>query len=213
MKKKAYCIMSGGMDSSLSAAWATKEAAYDRVESVFFDWGQKSVKEELKAVKAICERLGIEPPQEIKIPISTWDQSSLTQGEPNQVDNDNFMVPERNLVFISIASSYARAKGGGDLIVGFNRDDGGYDTKQGFVDQLNNLFDDGSADLRDEGGYLQGTEIRLVAPLMGKNKIEIRTELKEMGLFPLTYSCYAANGPCGKCRACVNRNREGYGSK
>lgn len=61
--------MSGGMDSSLSAAWAT-EAEYDNVRSLFFDWGQKSVKEELDAVKAICAKLGIESPQEIKIPIS-----------------------------------------------------------------------------------------------------------------------------------------------
>jgi 7-cyano-7-deazaguanine synthase len=207
MKKKAYCIMSGGMDSSLSAAWAT-EAEYDNVRSLFFDWGQKSVKEELDAVKAICAKLGIESPQEIKIPISVWDQSSLTQGNPNQIDNSNFMVPERNLVFIAIAASYARAKGGGDLIVGFNRDDGGYDTKQGFVDKLNALLADGSADLTDEdAGYLRGTQIELVAPLMGKGKKEIRDELKKRGLLPLTYSCYAANGPCGKCNACLKRNR------
>ncbi len=212
MNKKAYCIMSGGMDSSLSAVWAKKKQ-YDEIESLFFDWGQKSAEKELKAVKAICKSLSIKVIEEIKVPISDWDKSSLTKGDRDIISNDNFMVPERNLIFISIAASYVRAKGGGHLIVGFNKDDGGYDTKQDFVDQLNTLFQDGNKELKNVSNYLLGTEIELVAPLLKKNKLEIKGELEEMGLFSLTYSCYAANGPCMKCKACKNRNPEIFGNK
>jgi len=58
------------------------------------------------------------------------------------------MVPERNLVFISLAASYDRAKGGGSLVVGFNQDDGGYDTSQEFVNQINEFFNQGTEDLK-----------------------------------------------------------------
>ncbi len=207
MPTKAYSIMSGGMDSALATSWAQRN--YDEVVILFFDWGQKSVKEEWASAHKICEKLGIpvENVERIKVPIHRWDKSSLTNGDPETVDNDNFMVPERNLMFISLAASYARANGGGDLIVGFNQDDGGYDTDEKFVADINEFFKQGTEDLKGESGYLSGTVINLVAPIIAKNKPQIREELKAQGLFELTYSCYAANGPCGRCRACQKRGK------
>ena len=55
--KKAVCIMSGGMDSTLCAVMA-KKAGYDIV-ALHFDYGQRTMKREKRAFNEICERLGI----------------------------------------------------------------------------------------------------------------------------------------------------------
>ena len=195
--------MSGGMDSTLSTVWA--KGKYKKVIALFFSWGQKAEKDEWAAVQRICEKLDIKKVKKIDAPISRWDQSSLTKGTPNKINNEDFMVPERNLVFISLAASYARAKGGGSLVVGFNQDDGGYDTSQEFVNQINEFFNQGTEDLKCETGYISGTFIKLEAPLIKKTKPLIREQLKSSGLFSLTYSCYAAGGFCLECKACQKR--------
>lgn len=213
MIKNTYSIISGGMDSTL-ATYIAKEK-YDEVVAIYFDWGQKSSKDEYIAVQKICNRLEIDSIITIYVPINEWDKSCLTQGDPKVIDND-FMVPERNLIFISLAASYARANGGGIIIVGFNKDDGGYDTNEKFVRQLNGFFKQGSDDLKSfSESYLYGTAIKIEALLINFDKARIKMELEKAGLFDLTYSCYAASGPCGKCSAC--KKREGkiisYGSK
>ncbi|MCK9196934.1 MAG: 7-cyano-7-deazaguanine synthase [Syntrophales bacterium] len=213
MKDKAYSIISGGMDSTLATFLAKKK--YSQIVALFIDWGQKSVDEEWIAVQEICALLEINEIERIEVPIDKWDKSSLTQGDRKEVD-DNFMVPERNLVFISLAASYARANGGGCLIVGFNKDDGGYDTSREFVDQINVFFEKGTKELSCYNGtYLRGTKITLEAPLLGYDKKKIAEELKANDLYNLTYTCYAAKGPCGKCRACKKREASftSYGSK
>ena len=58
MKNKAFCIMSGGIDSTLAAA-ITIEDDYGLVEGIFFNWGQKSLINEERAFLAICKCLGI----------------------------------------------------------------------------------------------------------------------------------------------------------
>lgn len=214
MLNTAFSILSGGMDSTLATYLSIKN--YKRTVAIFFDWGQKSLEEEFSAVKKICENLKIQKIEKIEAPIYKWDKSCLTQGDRFSADDD-FMVPERNLVFISIAASYARANGGGTIIVGFNRDDGGYDTTKIFIEQINSIFRQGTEDLKSNtDSYLCNSEIKLDAPLIGYSKTKIEKELIEIGLFDLTYTCYAANGPCGKCPAC--KKREGasfvsYGNK
>ena len=213
MKDKAYSIISGGMDSTLATFLAKKK--YSQIAALFIDWGQKSMDDEWAAVQKVCAKLDINKIEKIEVPIYKWDKSSLTQGDRKEVD-DNFMVPERNLIFISLAASYARANGGGSLIVGFNKDDGGYDTSKEFVDQINVFFKQGTKELDGyTGTYLHGTVITLEAPLIEYDKKKIVEELKANGLYDLTYTCYAAKGPCGKCKACKKKEASftSYGSK
>lgn len=213
METKAYSIVSGGMDSTLATFLAKDK--YSNIVALFFDWGQKSVEDEWEAVQKVCEKMKINEIEKIEVPIDKWDKSSLTKGDRNKV-NDNFMVPERNLIFISLAASYARANGGGDLIVGFNKDDGGYDTSKKFVEQINLFFRQGTEELeKSTGTYLHGTVINLTAPLIEYNKGKIIEQLKANSLYELTYTCYAANGPCKKCKACKKRQESltSYGNK
>lgn len=205
MANNAFYIMSGGMDSTL-AAYESKHKYY-RNTAIFIDWGQKAVKEEQEAVENICQELDISGPEIIRIPIEQWDKSELTQGEKTKIVQDNnIMVPERNLAFLAIAGSFARANGGGDLIVGFNKADCGYDAKGDFVEAVNKILHHENKELEDADiTYIRNSELNLVAPLLDKDKKYIFDKLKENGLLELTYSCYAANGHCKKCPACKRR--------
>ena len=203
---KAFFIMSGGMDSTLAAIEVRE--CYHWHNAIFFDWGQKALEKEQKAVTDICRELGFPPPIIIKIPIDQWDKSELTQGDKKNIGNNgNIMVPERNFAFIAVAASFARASGGGDLIVGFNSADCGYDAKEDFVTAVNKIFEHENKELEDaQITYIRNSNIELKAPLLEKDKQYIYDKLRASGLLDLTYSCYVANGPCGICPACQRRN-------
>lgn len=198
--KRAFSIFSGGLDSTL----ASYKAAYQFLEviPIFFDWGQKASKEEWKAVCAISSKIKLKEPVSISVPINKWDTSSLTQGNSKIVDPNNFIVYERNLIFISMAASYARAHGGGVLVVGFNKDDAGYDTSAPFVDEINILLNLLNKEFPER-------KVALYSPLIETDKTEIIQELKHAQLFEMTYSCYASDGPCGKCPACIKKQKNG----
>ena len=52
MNKKAICILSGGMDSTLSS-YIAKNEGYEII-AVHFNYGQRTEKRELKAFRDIC---------------------------------------------------------------------------------------------------------------------------------------------------------------
>ncbi len=203
--RTAFCIMSGGMDSTLAMVDAKKK--YKDIRILFFDWGHKAVKEEFEAIKKICKnkkiRIHTNKIVRIKVPIHEWDKSVLTKGDPKDAAGENILVPERNLVFISLAASYARANGGGVLIVGFNYDERNYyDTNPKFVENLNTVFK--YCNKKADG------KIEIDDIVHDKNKIQIKNELNNLGILKLTYSCYAAGGPCNgirKCKACLKRSK------
>ena len=69
-KKKAICILSGGMDSTLASYIAKKKDGYEII-AVHFNYGQRTEKRELQAFRDICEDLEILEKYEIDIPFFT----------------------------------------------------------------------------------------------------------------------------------------------
>ena len=67
--KKAICILSGGMDSTL-ASYIAKNDGYEII-AVHFNYGQRTEKRELTAFRNICEDLKIKEKYEIDIPFFT----------------------------------------------------------------------------------------------------------------------------------------------
>ena len=55
MVKKAVCIMSGGLDSTLCAVLA-KQAGYEII-ALHFDYDQRTMTREKRAFEEICDRL------------------------------------------------------------------------------------------------------------------------------------------------------------
>lgn len=200
--KKAVCIMSGGMDSTLCAVMA-KRAGYD-VVALHFDYGQRTMKREKRAFDEICERLGVV--KKINLDVSFIAQiggNSLTdaslQIRKDGVSKDvpNTYVPFRNGVFISIAAALAEKEAAQAIYIGVvEEDSSGYpDCKESFIKSINEAINLGtSAEFSCE----------IITPLVNLSKADIVSKSLELGSpIELTWSCYESEDEaCGLCDSC-----------
>lgn len=209
--KKAISIFSGGLDCTVATC------VYDNdyeIHAITFDYGQKAFKQELKASKNICEKMGWSH-EVIRLPwLSKISTSSLnTDDEIPEVTEDdlddlkkssetadNVWVPARNTVFTSIGLSYAESIGAEIIIVGWNGEEGETfpDNSKEYLDEFNELISVGSPE-----------KIRIEAPAINLNKEEIVNLGVEVGApMELSYSCYKGEDePCGVCESCMRRKR------
>lgn len=116
-------------------------------------------------------------------------------------------VPARNVVLISVAASLLDALGGGDIIVGFNAEEGATfpDNTPEFVERMNEMLKYGTM-----------AKVKVVAPLIELDKKGIARLLKELDAkYEYSSSCYMPRGftddekpiHCGECESCVRRHR------
>lgn len=124
-------------------------------------------------------------------------------------------VPARNLIFLSIATALAEARGARAIYVGVNAVDySGYpDCRPAFIAAFQRAADAGTKVGTEAGGGLAGGGApRVLAPLIGLSKPAIISLGASLGVpFHLTHSCYDPVGPralaCGRCDSCVIRRR------
>ena len=110
-QEKAVVIFSGGMDSFTLLNKVVKEG-YD-VYALTFDYGQKHVKE-VEIAKTVCEQLNV-PHKILDIsPINQLMQSSSLVGNEDvpegHYEDENMkstVVPNRNMILLSLAIGYA----------------------------------------------------------------------------------------------------------
>ena len=126
--KKAVCIMSGGMDSTLCAVMA-KKAGYDIV-ALHFDYGQRTMKREKRAFNEICERLGIAKKMSLDVSFITQiggnsltDESLQIRKDGVEKDVPNTYVPFRNGIFISVAAALAEKENAQAIYIGVVEED------------------------------------------------------------------------------------------
>ena len=115
---KALVLLSGGTDSFLSALKAKE--SHEEIHAMFFAYGQLSYERELRAVSLVAEKLGLELH---KIDLRGI-QSLLAcdyVGDKFTGDKGNFtsMVPNRNLLFLTLASNFCFLNGITNLYTGF----------------------------------------------------------------------------------------------
>lgn len=209
--KKAISVFSGGLDCTVATC------AYDNdyeIHAITFDYGQKAFRQELRASRKICEKMGWIH-EIIELPwLSHISNSSLNTDEDipeiseEDLDNldksnetaSNVWVPARNTVFTSIALSYAESIGAEIIIVGWNDEEGTTfpDNSKEYLNKFNELISVGSPE-----------KIRIEAPCIDMNKEEIVELGVELGApIDLSYSCYKGeNIPCGVCESCMRRKR------
>lgn len=212
---KAICLLSGGLDSTTTLAYA-KNKGYN-IYALTFDYGQRMSKE-IECAKKIGECLKVKEHKIVDIGFLkelTKGASALTSEAIRLPKNRNIKemtkeipityVPFRNSIFISIATSYAESIRADAIFIGANYlDYSGYpDCRPEFLKAIQETI--------RLGTKIGVTEkaIKLDAPLLFKNKreiIELATELKAP--LHLTWSCYAGGKmACGKCDACLLRLR------
>ncbi len=206
--KITIALLSGGLDSATATALALESGK--KVIGLSFDYGQRH-KRELKAANALAHHFKLEEHHTIKVDLGSWGGSSLTdlgEGIPenglNQDKIPNTYVPGRNTVFIAIGLSLAEARKANELVLGINAIDySGYpDCRPNYLNAYQTL-----ADLSSKAA-IEGNTIKLWAPLIHLNKVEIVKEAIRLNIpIDLTWSCYnGRNEPCGVCDSCRIRN-------
>ncbi len=214
MARKAVVLVSGGLDSTVTAA----EAAFRgfEVHALSVHYGQRH-DAEIEAARAIAALLDCASFREITVNLAGFGGSALTDPlEALPLDRSadaishgipSTYVPARNTVFLSLALSLAEAIGARDIFLGVNAVDySGYpDCRPAFLEAFERL-----ASVSTKAG-VEGEEFRVHAPLVLMGKAEIIRRGLELGLdLGLTRSCYdldRAGRACGHCDSCLIRRR------
>ena len=204
--KKAVCLLSGGMDSYVTAKIA-KDSGFE-IYALAFNYGQRHFKE-MDCARKIAEKLEVSEFKSIDVNLQGIFKSTLTfSGEiPNANNSENTVpstyVPARNTLFLSFALGYAESIKSNDIFIGISQVDySGYpDCRQEFLNAFENL-----ANLATCAG-INGEKYKIHAPLINMPKWkEIILGLK-MGVdFSLTWTCYKGKKrACGVCDSCKLR--------
>ena len=207
MSKKAICLFSGGLDSTTVLYHALNEG-YE-VFCLSFDYAQRH-KRELEAAATIAKELKVKHKTvSIELP---WGGSCLTdlsidvpKHEEGSIGNEIPItyVPGRNIIFLSIAASWAEVVGADTLFIGANQlDYSGYpDCREDFLVAFEEMVNKGTK------AGVEGEKIKVLAPLLFKTKVEIVQLAVSLGVpVDKTWSCYEGSDlPCGVCDSCLLR--------
>jgi 7-cyano-7-deazaguanine synthase len=216
-RRKAVCLLSGGLDSSTCLALARRDgfACY----AITFDYGQRH-KFELEAAAQVAAALGVERHLVVKVGLDAFGGSALTAdvAVPKSRSLDEMShgipvtyVPARNTIFLSLALAWAEVLESADVFIGVNAlDYSGYpDCRPEYIEAYERM-----ASLATRAGVEGSTRLKIHTPLIALSKAQIVTLARELGVpFGLTHSCYdpgpGGGRPCGACDACLLR-RKGF---
>jgi len=203
MSKKVVVIYSGGMDSYTVLHKALKQGLTPY--ALTFDYGQRHIKE-IDVARNVCQELGVE--HKI-IDISAINQliggSSLTddsievaEGHYQEENMKSTVVPNRNMILLSLAIGYAVSIGAEQVYYGAHSGDHAIypDCRPEFVAKMNEV-----------AAIANYEKTEIFSPYLNSDKIGILKDGLSMGLdYSKTWTCY--NGrekACGKCGSCVER--------
>lgn len=203
---KAVVLLSGGLDSYTAAA-AVQRDGYE-LFALTVRYGQVHARE-IDAARAVANALGVVQHIELDVNLAAFGGSSLVgagaipSDRPlDAADIPSTYVPARNTVFLSLALAWAEVKGASAIVIGVNAlDYSGYpDCRPEYLAAFERL-----ADLATRAG-VEGSRVRILAPLLHLSKARIITLGQSLGLdYGLTHSCYnpcADGSPCGVCDSC-----------
>ncbi len=206
---KAVILLSGGLDSAV-ALYLAKSQGFDEIHALSFDYGQRH-QTELNHAKAIAKTAGVTAHKIVTLNLGDFGGSSLTDknmevedGDVSRTDILVTYVPARNMVFLSIAASYAESIEARHIFIGVSQVDySGYvDCRQEFIDAMEVAINKGTV-----MGAESGKPIKIHAPFVNKTKAQEIKLGMELGVdFGLTWSCYrGGEKPCGTCDSCLLR--------
>lgn len=205
MKCKAVILVSGGMDSLVTAAIASLD--YELC-FLHLNYGQRTERRELKAFYNIADYYGVIDRLVVDIKyLADIGGSSLTdnsiQVSPADLDYKGIptsYVPFRNANILSIATSWAEVIGARKIFIGaIEEDSSGYpDCRKVFYEAFNKVI---------KLGTKPETMIQVETPIIHLKKFEIIHKGVEMKVpFQLSWSCYKNDDyACGECDSCALR--------
>lgn len=206
MLGRALCIMSGGLDSTVSAYMAAS-LGYEIV-ALHFDYGQRTAERERASFHRICEVL--KPAKATVLDLGCLGRlggSALTNSNaplPTSLSSKgeapSTYVPFRNGIFLSLAGALAEVEACDFIYIGVVEEDA-----NGYPDCSNAFISSMQASLNE--GRATSLAVQIVAPLVNKTKAEIiKLGLAVGAPLGLTWSCYEGGAKaCGLCSSCQLR--------
>ena len=205
--RSAIVLVSGGMDSCVTAALAASEGR--RLAFLHSSYGQLTEARERRAFEQIAghynaQRLILDQRYLGRIGGSSLTDASIPVTEANLESQSipTSYVPFRNAHFLAAAVSWAEVIGAERIYIGaVAADSSGYpDCRPEYYQAFGHLVKLGT---RPE------TRIEIVAPLIGMHKHEIVRKGIELGApLHLSWSCYRnTEEACGTCDSCALRLR------
>lgn len=211
-KELAIVLVSGGMDSCVTAAIAAQEY---NLAFLHVSYGQRTQKRELRSFNDIADyykvkhRLTTSIEYLKKIGGSSLTDDSMPVAESNmgniekqQTVIPSSYVPFRNTHLLAIGVSWAEVMKVSKIFIGaVEEDSSGYpDCRKEYYQAFNKLI---------EVGTKPETHIQVITPLIDMRKSEIVLKGVELNApFHLTWSCYKnIENACGVCDSCLLRLR------
>jgi len=207
VKQSAVVLLSGGLDSCVTAAVARQN--FD-LALFFLDYGHRTNLRERRAFHDIADHYGVPPGHRLATGTDALRQvggSALTDrnipvpdADADRNDVPVTYVPFRNALFLSLGVSWAESIGASSVYLGaVEEDSSGYpDCTQAFCDAFARAVDYGT---RPE------SHIRILTPVIHLKKHQIVRLGVELGApLHLTWSCYRnSDRACGRCDSCILR--------
>ena len=202
-KGKAVIIVSGGMDSVTLLHDIVKNKLHEQVYGISFFYGQRHSKE-LDCAFKNCELLGV-PWQEADLsvlkelaPSALTREVEMPHGHYAAENMKQTVVPNRNMVLLSLATSYAIGIEAGTVYYGAHANDATIypDCRPEFVKAMQKVL-----------AICDWHKVELKAPYLNVNKGFILRKGLALGVdYGLTWTCYEGKEKaCGKCGSCVER--------
>jgi 7-cyano-7-deazaguanine synthase len=204
----AVCLVSGGMDSCVTAAIANEAA--EELAFLHVSYGQRSEARERRAFEEIADHYSVKRRLVVSLEhLSQIGGSSLTDKAVAVTSADlsapgipTSYVPFRNAHLLSIAASWAEVIGAHYIYIGaVAEDSSGYpDCRPEFYQAFQHAVDLGTK---------PETQIEIKTPVIAMKKSQIvELGLKLNAPFELSWSCYReAEEACGDCDSCALRLR------
>lgn len=199
------------MDSSTLLFYVKRTLGVPGIHALSFVYGQKHARE-LAMARWQAEAAGVEKHVEwtLSFPegmaagsaltapdLAVPDLAAIPESERRQPIT---YVPNRNMMFLSLAAAYAEAQGMADVFYGAQTQDqyGYWDCTTDFVGKINDAL-----------ALNRKRPVRVHAPFAAMDKAEIVKLGQTLGVdYGRTWSCYrGGEQPCGTCPSCVERNQ------
>lgn len=208
MNNTAIVLVSGGMDSCVTAAIARGEN--EEIAFLHISYGQLTETRERKAFNDIADFYRVENRLAVSIEyLNKIGGSSLTDEniEVTEADLESneipaSYVPFRNANILAIATSWAEVLGANSIYIGaVAEDSSGYpDCRPEFFEAFENTINEGTK---------PETNITIKTPIIHLSKADIVEKGVELGApIHLSWSCYRSEDlACGTCDSCALRLR------
>jgi 7-cyano-7-deazaguanine synthase len=214
-ERKAVVLLSGGMDSCVSAAIAQERHGSGNIALLHAGYGQRTEQRERRAFEGIADFYGVRERLVVQLDhFHAIGGSALTdttiavpENEPSATGPQGSSIPVtyvpfRNAHFLCVAVSWGEAIGASAIYIGaVAEDSSGYpDCRPEYYRVFQELV---------RAGTRPETRIEIVTPVITLRKSEIVRRGIELGApLHLTWSCYQSeDSACGACDSCLLRMR------